>query len=90
MKSNLPDLEDTNYKIIQAKALLNYVGDDLSDLNDTVESKDDNSVLIQVRNMNDRAFFTCMTALDLIREIQKDVEACVVPIAEVSERASNH
>lgn len=89
MKSNLPDLEDTNYKIIQAKALLNYVSSDLSDLSDNVESKDNNSVLIQVRNMNDRAFFTCMTVLDLIEEIQKDVEDCIVPIDEVSGRASN-
>lgn len=89
MKSNLPDLEDTNYKIIQAKALLNYVSSDLSDLSDNVESKDNNSVFIQAKNMNVRALFTCVTALELIKEIQKDVEACIVPIDEVSGRASN-
>jgi hypothetical protein len=89
MKNNLPDLDDTNYKIIKAKALLNYVSSDLSDLSDNVESKDNNSVLIQAKNMNDRAFFTCMTALELIKEIQKDVEACIVPINEVNRHASN-
>ncbi|MGR6562767.1 hypothetical protein [Pediococcus pentosaceus] len=89
MKSNLPDLDDTNYKIIKAEALLNYIGDDLSELSDKVDSEDNASVIAQARNMNDRAFFTYMAALDLIKEIQKDVEACIVPIDEVSERASN-
>lgn len=37
MKNNLPDLEDTNYKIIQVNALLSYVGNDLANLSDAVE-----------------------------------------------------
>jgi hypothetical protein len=89
MKSNLPDLENTNYKIIQAKALLNYVSSDLSNLSENVEDKDKASVFIQASYMNDRTFFACRTALGLIEEIQKDVEDCIVPIDEVSGRASN-
>lgn len=89
MKNNLPDLDDTNYKIIKVKALLNYVANDLSELMDEVGSKDKTNVFIQARNMNDRAFFTYMAVLDLIEEIQKDVEACIVPINEVNRHASN-
>ncbi|MCV3328719.1 hypothetical protein [Pediococcus pentosaceus] len=89
MKNNLPDLEDTNYKIIQVNALLSYVNNDLVDLSNAVESGNKDDATIQASYMNDRAFFTCRTALDLIKEIQKDVEACIKPIDEVSGRASN-
>ncbi|CCG90971.1 hypothetical protein [Pediococcus pentosaceus] len=89
MKNNLPDLEDTNYKIIQVSALLSYVGNDLANLSDAVENNDHTNMVIQASYMDDRAFFTCRTALDLIEEIQKDVEACIRPIDEVSGRASN-
>lgn len=89
MKNNLPDLEDTNYKIIQVNALLSYVGNDLANLSDAVESGNNDDVTIQASYMDDRTFFTCRTALDLIEEIQKDVEACIKPIDEVSGRASN-
>ncbi|AVL02343.1 hypothetical protein [Pediococcus pentosaceus] len=83
MKNNLPDLEDTNYKIIQVNALLSYVGNDLANLSDAVESGNNDDVTIQASYMDDRTFFTCRTALDLIEEIQKDVEACIKPIDEV-------
>lgn len=89
MKNNLPDLEDTSYKIVQVNALLSYVGNDLANLSDAVESGNNDDVTIQASSMDDRAFFTCRTALDLIEEIQKDVEACIKPIDEVSGRASN-
>ncbi|WKF71187.1 hypothetical protein QYM39_00535 [Pediococcus pentosaceus] len=89
MKNDLPDLEDTNYKIIQVNALLSYVSNDLVDLSNAVESGNKDDVTIQAGYMNDRTFFTCRTALDLIEEIQKDVEACITPIDEVSGRASN-
>lgn len=89
MKNNLPDLEDTNYKIIQVNALLSYVGNDLANLSDAVEKNDHTNMVIQASYMEDHAFLTCRTALDLIEEIQKDVEACIKPIDEVSGRASN-
>ena len=89
MKNNLPDLEDTDYKINKANALLNYVTDDLADLSDAVKSGNDDAVATHVSNMDHRTFLTCMSALDLIEEIQKDVEACIKPIDEVSGRASN-
>ncbi|WP_432749515.1 hypothetical protein [Pediococcus pentosaceus] len=89
MKKNLPDLEDTNYKIIQVKALLKYVSNDLANLSDAVENGDNDGVLVQASFMNDRAFFTFRTALDLIEEIQKDVEACTAPIEEVKTHADN-
>lgn len=89
MKNDLPDLEDTNYKIIQVNALLSYVSNDLADLSDTVENNDHTDVFVQASSMDDRTFFTCRTALDLIEEIQKDVEACIKPIDEVSGHASN-
>ena len=89
MKNNLPDLEDTNYKIIQVNALLSYVSNDLAELSGTVENNDHTNVFIQASYMDDRTFLTCRTALDLIEEIQKDVEACITPIDEVSGRASN-
>ncbi|MBF7139092.1 hypothetical protein ITQ84_01300 [Pediococcus pentosaceus] len=89
MKNNLPDLEDTNYKIIQVNALLSYVSNDLAEPSDTVENNDHTNVVIQASNMDNRTFFTCRTALDLIEEIQRDVEACIKPIDEVSGRASN-
>ncbi|MCT1175537.1 hypothetical protein [Pediococcus pentosaceus] len=89
MKNNLPDLEDTNYKIIQVHALLSYVGNDLANLSDAVENNDHTDVFAQASFMDDRAFLTFRTALDLIEEIQKDVEACIIPIDEVSGRASN-
>lgn len=83
MKNNLPDLEDTNYKIIQVNALLSYVGNDLANLSDAVENDDNDGVLVRASFMNDRAFFTFRTASDLIKEIQKDIEACTAPIEEV-------
>ncbi|MBF7105065.1 hypothetical protein I6H67_08565 [Pediococcus pentosaceus] len=89
MKKNLPDLEDTNYTIEKIKALLKYVGNDLAELSDAVENNDHTNMVIQASYMDDRAFLTCRTALDLIEEIQKDVEACIIPIDEVSGRASN-
>ncbi|MCQ9316912.1 hypothetical protein NQ006_09035 [Pediococcus pentosaceus] len=89
MKNNLPDLEDTNYKIIQVNALLSYVGNDLAELSDAVENNDHTDVFVKASYMDDRTFFACMTALDLIEEIKKDVEACIIPIDEVSGRASN-
>ncbi|ARW20647.1 hypothetical protein [Pediococcus pentosaceus] len=89
MKNNLPDLEDTNYKIIQVNALLSYVSNDLADLSDAVENDTNTDVFIQASYMNDRTFLTCRTVLDLIGEIQKDVEACIIPIDEVSGRADN-
>lgn len=89
MKNNLPDLEDTNYTIEKIKALLKYVGNDLAELSDAVESGNNDAVVIQVSNMNDRAFLTFEAVLDLIEEIQKDVEVCITPIDEVSGRASN-
>lgn len=89
MKNNLPDLEDTNYKIIQVNALLSYVGNDLANLSDAVENNDHTDVFVQASSMDDRAFLTFRTALDLIEEIQKDVEACIKPIDEVSGRASD-
>lgn len=46
-------------------------------------------MVIQASYMDDRAFLTFRTALDVIEEIQKDVEACIKPIDEVSGRASN-
>ncbi|MFA9353491.1 hypothetical protein [Pediococcus pentosaceus] len=89
MKNNLPDLEDTNYKIIQVNALLSYVSNDLVDLSNAVESGNKDDVTIQASYMDDRTFLTCRTVLDLIGEIQKDVEACIIPIDEVSGRADN-
>lgn len=89
MKNNLPDLEDTNYKLIQVHALLKYISNNLADLSDAVENGDNDGVLVQASFMDDRAFFTLAAALDLIEEIQKDVEACIIPIDEVSGRASN-
>ncbi|MCT1177974.1 hypothetical protein [Pediococcus pentosaceus] len=89
MKNNLPDLEDTNYTTKKVHALLRYVGNDLANLSDAVGNGDNDGVLVQASFMDDRAFFTLATALDLIEEIQKDVEACIIPIDEVSGRASN-
>lgn len=89
MKNNLPDLEDTNYTTKKVNALLSYVGNDLANLSDAVENGDNDGVLVQASFMDDRAFFTLATALDLIEEIQKDVEACIIPIDKVSGRASN-
>lgn len=83
MKNDLPDLEDTNYKIIQVNALLSYVSNDLVDLSNAVESGNNDDVTMQASYMDDRTLFTCRTALDLIEEIQKDVEACITAIDEV-------
>ena len=89
MKNNLPDLEDTNYTTKKVNALLRYVGNDLANLSDAVENNDHTGIFAQASFMDDRAYFTLATALDLIEEIQKDVEACIIPIDEVSGRASN-